>query len=118
MGCALLSTALMTTFGLLIDLVLGDSTTAYAVLYLPVCVLTASWTRKGDLLSAPVVLPIAFAIGILSVADGGGGAGGTLMGLVTALATQAGWLYGGTLAALLVAAARRWWPASLSRGRA
>lgn len=44
---------------------------------------------------APVVVPIAFAVGLLPMADGDGGTGGRLMGLVTALATQAGWLYGG-----------------------
>ncbi|MET8974632.1 DUF6542 domain-containing protein [Streptomyces sp. NPDC004539] len=109
LGSGLFSGTLMTALGLLVGLA-GGSTTVYAVLYLPVCLLTALWTRRGDLVSAPVVLPIAFAVGILFVADGGGGFGGTLMGLVTALATQAGWLYGGTLAALVTVAVRRVWP--------
>lgn len=56
---------------------------------------------------APVVVPIAFAVGLLPVADGDGGAGGRLMGVVTALATQAGWLYGGTLVAGLIVIVRR-----------
>ncbi|HEY8977955.1 MAG TPA: DUF6542 domain-containing protein, partial [Streptomyces sp.] len=110
LGSGLFSAAVMTVLGLLVDLLVGGSTTVYAVLYVPVCLLTALWTRRGDLVSAPVVLPIAFAVGILFVADGGGGFGGTLMGLVTALATQAGWLYGGTLAALVTVAVRRVWP--------
>ena len=63
--------------------------------------------RQGDLLTAPVVVPIAFAVGLLPVADSGGGLRGRLMGLVTALATQAGWLYGGTLVAGLIATVRR-----------
>ncbi|WP_240000967.1 DUF6542 domain-containing protein [Streptomyces sp. ST1015] len=105
----------MTALGLLVNLLIGDSTTVYAVLYLPVCLLTALWTRRGDLVSAPVVLPIAFAVGIVFVADGGDGVGATLMGLVTALATQAGWLYGGTLAALVVVAVRRFRPRPADR---
>jgi hypothetical protein len=77
------------------------------VLFLPVCALTALWVRPGDLMTAPVVMPIAFTVGLVPVADGEGGTGGTLMGLVTALATQAGWLYGGTLIAALIVIVRR-----------
>ncbi len=92
-----------------LDALLFDgSATVYGVLFLPVCVLTGLWVRPGDLVTAPVVLPIAFAFGLPPIAeDGGGGVGGHLMGLVTALALQAGWLYGGTLAAVLVVAVRR-----------
>jgi hypothetical protein len=78
----------------------------YGVLFLPVCLLTALWMRKGDLTAPPVVVPIAFAVGLLPVADGSG-LFGRLMGLVTALATQAGWLYGGTLVAGVVATVRK-----------
>jgi hypothetical protein len=84
-----------------------SSLTFYSVLFLPVCVLTAAWVRRGDLLTAPVVVPIAFAVGLVPVADQGGGIGDHLMGLVTALATQAGWLYGGTLIAGLIVIVRR-----------
>ncbi|MFE1287510.1 DUF6542 domain-containing protein [Streptomyces sp. NPDC058751] len=92
-----------------LDLLLFDgSATVYGVLFLPVCVLTALWVRPGDLVTAPVVVPIAFVCGLPPITeDGGGGFGGYLMGLVTALALQAGWLYGGTLAAVLVVAVRR-----------
>ncbi len=97
----------MFLLGGLCAVLFGASLTAYGVLFLPVCVLTAVWVRRGDLMTAPVVVPIAFAVGLLPVADGDGGAGGKLMGLVTALATQAGWLYGGTLVAGLIVIARR-----------
>jgi len=85
----------------------GASLTVYGVLFLPVCVLTALWVRAGDVLTAPVVVPIAFAVGLLPVADGGGGVLGGVMGLVTGLATQAGWLYGGTLVAGVIVLVRR-----------
>ncbi|MFB7596045.1 DUF6542 domain-containing protein [Streptomyces sp. NPDC056160] len=97
----------MFVLGCLDALLLDASPTVYGVLFVPVCALTAVWTRKGDLLSAPVVVPIGFAVGLLPVADGGGGVLGTLMGLVTALSTQAVWLYGGTLIAGVTALVRR-----------
>ncbi|MFJ3333962.1 DUF6542 domain-containing protein [Streptomyces sp. NPDC086766] len=96
----------MVALGWLVRLVLGGSLTAYGVLFLPVCVLTAAWVRRGDLLTSPVVVPIGFAAGLLPVADGDGPAA-RIMGLVTALATQAGWLYGGTLIAGVIALSRR-----------
>jgi hypothetical protein len=97
----------MFLLGGLCALLFGASLTAYGVLFLPVCVLTAVWVRRGDLMTAPVIVPIAFAVGLLPVADGDGGADGRLMGMVTALATQAGWLYGGTLIAGLIVIVRR-----------
>ncbi|MER5446221.1 DUF6542 domain-containing protein [Streptomyces sp. NPDC002766] len=107
LGGGLFCGAVMFVLGCLDDLLLGGSLTVYGVLFLPVCVLTAAWVRKGDLVTAPVVVPIAFAVGLLPVADSGGGALDRLMGLVTALATQAGWLYGGTLIAGLIVIVRR-----------
>lgn len=98
----------MLALGLLTEVLFGASQTVYGVLFLPVCVLTALWVREGDLLIAPVVVPIAFAMGLVPVADnGGGGTLDRLMGLVTGLATQAGWLYGGTLVAGVIVLARR-----------
>lgn len=88
-------------------LLFGGSPTVYGVLFLPLCVLTALWVRPGDLVTAPVVVPIAFAFGLLPITEDGGGIGGHVMGLVTALALQAGWLYGGTLVAVLVVTVRR-----------
>ncbi|MFI9761784.1 DUF6542 domain-containing protein [Streptomyces sp. NPDC051963] len=99
--------AVMLVLGCLDWLLFGSSLTVYSVLFLPVCTLTAVWIRKADLVTAPVVVPIAFAVGLLPVANGSNGADGLLMGLVTALATQAGWLYGGTLIAGLIVLVRR-----------
>ncbi|MGC9535641.1 DUF6542 domain-containing protein [Streptomyces sp. UG1] len=106
LGSGLFCGAVMLLLGYLDSLLFG-SLTLYGVLFLPVCALTAVWVREGDLLTAPVVVPIAFAVGLVPLADGGGGIGGRLMGLVTALATEAGWLYGGTLIAGLVVIVRR-----------
>nr|WP_308352460.1 DUF6542 domain-containing protein [Streptomyces sp. MH191]MCF0103148.1 hypothetical protein [Streptomyces sp. MH191] len=76
LGGGLFAGAVMLVLGFLDRLLFGGSLTAYGVLFLPVCALTALWIRSGDLLTAPVVAPIA---------------------------TQAGWLYGGTtVAAALV----------------
>lgn len=107
LGSGLFCVAMMFVLGCLDQLMFGASLTLYGLLFLPVCLLTAIWTRKGDLLTAPVVVPIAFAVGLLPVADSGGGLAGRLMGLVTALATQAGWLYGGTLVAGVIATVRK-----------
>jgi hypothetical protein len=107
LGGGLFCGALMFALGCLDQLLFGASLRVYGVLFLPVCLLTAVWVRKGDLATAPVVVPIAFAVGLLPVADSSGGLLGRLMGLVTALATQAGWLYGGTLVAGVIVTARK-----------
>ncbi|MFB7657356.1 DUF6542 domain-containing protein, partial [Streptomyces sp. NPDC056128] len=100
LGSGLFCAAVMVVLGYLDALLFGASLTVYGVLFVPVCLLTAVWVRRGDLLTAPVVVPIAFAVGLVTVAESGdGGVGGRLMGIVTALATEAGWLYGGTLVA-------------------
>ncbi|MGA5519724.1 DUF6542 domain-containing protein [Streptomyces pseudogriseolus] len=108
LGGGLFCGAVMLVLGLLTEALFGASLTVYGVLFLPVCVLTALWVREGDLLIAPVVVPIAFAVGLVPVADeGGGSTADRLMGLVTGLATQAGWLYGGTLLAGVLVLVRR-----------
>ncbi|MEU2063013.1 DUF6542 domain-containing protein [Streptomyces sp. NPDC013455] len=107
LGSGLFCVAAMFVLGYLDQLFLGASLTLYGMLFLLVCVLTAVWVRAGDVLTAPVVVPIAFAVGLLPVADGSGGLAGSLMALFTGLATQAGWLYGGTLAAGLIVLVRR-----------
>ncbi|MGW2099893.1 DUF6542 domain-containing protein [Streptomyces olivaceoviridis] len=107
LGTGLFCLAAMFLLGWLDQLLFGASPTVYGVLFLPVCALTALWARDGDVLTAPVVVPIAFAVGLLPVAEGGGGLLGRLMGLVTGLATQAGWLYAGTLAAGVIVLVRR-----------
>ncbi|MFI2412335.1 DUF6542 domain-containing protein [Streptomyces sp. NPDC018947] len=107
LGSGLFCTAVMVVLGFLDDVLFGGPLTVYGVLFLPVCVLTAFWVNRGDVLTAPVVVPIAFAVGLLTVADSGDGLGDRVMGLVTALATEAGWLYGGTLIAGSIAVVRR-----------
>ncbi|MCI3246408.1 MULTISPECIES: DUF6542 domain-containing protein [Streptomyces] len=107
LGGGLFCGTLMFLLGCLDRLLFGASPTVYGVLFLPVCLLTAIWVRKSDLAAPPVIVPIAFAVGLLPVADGSGGLSGRLMGLATALATQAGWLYGGTLVAGVIATVRK-----------
>ncbi|MGY0069524.1 DUF6542 domain-containing protein [Streptomyces sp. QTS137] len=108
LGGGLFCGLVMLTLGFLVALLFGASQVVYGVLFLPACVLTALWVREGDLLTAPVIVPIAFALGLVPVADeGDGGIGGRLMGMVTGLATQAGWLYGGTLVAGVIVLGRR-----------
>ncbi|GAA0912582.1 DUF6542 domain-containing protein [Streptomyces thermoalcalitolerans] len=107
LGAGLFCGAAMLLLGFADLLLLDGSPLAYSVLFLPVCVLTALWVRRGDLLTAPIVAPVGFAVGLLPVVDGGGGLLGRLPGLVTVLATQAPWLYAGTLLAGITALVRR-----------
>ncbi|MGW5253492.1 DUF6542 domain-containing protein [Streptomyces sp. NPDC004012] len=107
LGGGLFCAAVMLTIGCLDQVLFDSSLTVYGVLFLPVCMLTALWVRGGDLVIAPIVVPIAFAVGLLTVVDGSGGLSGRLVALVTALATQAGWLYGGTLVAGVIATVGR-----------
>jgi hypothetical protein len=107
LGSGLFCMAAMLVLGFL-DLVLfGGAVAVYGVLFLLVSGLAAGWVRKADLVTAPIAAPIAFAVGALPIADGSGGLGAQLMGVFTTLALNAGWLYGGTLVAALIAAARR-----------
>ena len=96
----------MFLLGGLTALLFGASLTAYGVLFLPVCVLTAVWVRRGG--------PDDRARRRADRVRRGAAAGGRrqavtrrLMVLFTALATQAGWLYGGTLIAGLIVIVRR-----------
>ncbi|MDH6487595.1 DUF6542 domain-containing protein [Streptomyces sp. SAI-127] len=107
LGGGLFCAGLMVALGFLVSLLFGSSLTVYGVLFVPVSVLTAVWMRRGDPLTAPIIVPIAFAAGLVPVADSSGGTSGRLMGLFTALATQAGWLYAGTMAAGIIALVRR-----------
>ncbi|MFI6491880.1 DUF6542 domain-containing protein [Streptomyces sp. NPDC050564] len=107
LGSGLFCGASMFALGCLDQLLFGASLMVYGMLFLPVCALTAVWVRRGDLVTAPVVVPLAFTFGLLAVADHSGGIAGRVMGLFTALATQAGWLYGGTLIAGLIVTVRK-----------
>ncbi len=108
LGAGLFCAVALFLLGYLDQLLFGAaSLTVYGVLFLPVCALTALWVRESDLLTAPVIVPIAFAVGLFPVAGSGAGLPSRLMGLVTGLATQAGWLYSGTLVAGLIVLVRR-----------
>ncbi|MFD4796602.1 hypothetical protein KZO11_24400 [Streptomyces anulatus] len=91
-----------------VDRLLFDSSElVFGLLFLPVSALTALWVRPADLVTAPISVPIAFAVGVFPISGGSEGLGGQIMGLVTALAVHAGWLYGGTLIAGLIASVRK-----------
>ncbi|WP_317619712.1 DUF6542 domain-containing protein [Streptomyces akebiae] len=107
LGCGVFCGVSMVVLAGLDRLLLGASAAVYGVLFLLVSALSAGWVRRGDLASAPVVVPIAFAVGLPLLAEGEGGLGGHLMALVTALAMQAGWLYGGTLVAGVIVTVRK-----------
>ncbi|MFJ9583179.1 DUF6542 domain-containing protein [Streptomyces acidicola] len=107
LGGGLFCGAAMVTLGCLDRLLLGASMTVYGAVFLLVSALTAVWVGRGDLVIPPVVVPIAFAVGLPPVIESDGGLAGHLVGLGTALATQAGWLYGGTLVAGVIATQRK-----------
>ncbi|WP_234323384.1 DUF6542 domain-containing protein [Streptomyces bikiniensis] len=107
LGAGLFASAVMLVIGFLDLLLLDGSPVAYGLLFLPVSALTALWVRTADLVTAPIGVPIAFAVGVLPIAGGTGGLGGQAMAVVTALAVHAGWLYGGTLVAGIIASVRK-----------
>lgn len=107
LGAGVLAVLLMMAIGALDALLLGGSPTTYGVCSVLVSVVSALWVRPADLFAAPVAAPLAYAAGLLFVSPGGEGFGGTVMGLVSGLSFQAGWVYSGTLAAGLLAVVRR-----------
>jgi len=107
LGAGLFGAATMLVLGSLDWLLLDGSAMVYGLLFLPVSALTALWVREADLVMAPIIVPIAFAVGIVPISGGDGGFGGQTMAVVTALAVHAGWLYGGTLIAGLITCVRK-----------
>ncbi|MET9674264.1 DUF6542 domain-containing protein [Streptomyces sp. NPDC006482] len=107
LGAGLFAAAAMLVIGFLDRLILDGSPLAFGLLFLPVSALTALWVRAADLVTAPISVPIAFAVGVVPIAGGTGGLGGQAMAVVTALAVHAGWLYGGTLVAGLITSVRK-----------
>ncbi|MEV8399846.1 DUF6542 domain-containing protein [Streptomyces niveus] len=107
LGAGLFAAATMFVIGCLDELLFDGEPLVYGVLFLPVSALTALWVRTADLVTAPISVPIAFAFGTLPISGGTGGFGGQTMAVVTALAVQAGWLYGGTLIAGVIASVRK-----------
>lgn len=106
-GAGLFAASVMFALACLDWLLFDGSSILYGVLFLPVSALTALWVRPVDLVTAPIIVPIAFAVGVIPIAGGTGGFGGQTMAVVTALAVHAGWLYGGTLIAGLIASVRK-----------
>ncbi|MET8327085.1 DUF6542 domain-containing protein [Streptomyces sp. NPDC005181] len=106
-GAGLFAAAVMFALACLDWLLFDGSSVLYGVLFLPVSALTALWVRPADLVTAPISVPIAFAVGVIPIAGGTGNFGGQTMAVVTALAVHAGWLYGGTLIAGLIATVRK-----------
>lgn len=107
LGSGVFCTVVMLLIACLDRLLFDGSAVAFGLLFLPVSALTAAWVRPADLVTAPVAVPIAFAVGMLPISGGSDGFGGQFMGLVTALAVHAGWLYGGTLIAGVIATVRK-----------
>nr|WP_236071838.1 DUF6542 domain-containing protein [Streptomyces polyasparticus] len=107
LGAGLFATVALLFVACVDRLLFGESAVLYGCFFLLISVLTAVWVRPADLVTAPVAVPIAFALGLLPIAGGSGGLGGQLMGVMTALALNAGWLYGGTLVAGLISTVRK-----------
>ncbi len=107
LGAGLFASAAMLVIGFLDRVLLDGSPLVFGLLFLPVSALTALWVRTADLVTAPISVPIAFAVGVVPIAGGTGGFGGQAMAVVTALAVHAGWLYGGTLVAGLITCVRK-----------
>ncbi|WP_407077992.1 DUF6542 domain-containing protein [Streptomyces sp. NPDC126499] len=107
LGAGLFASAVMLVIGFLDWLLFDGSPLVFGLLFLPVSALTALWVRTADLVTAPISVPIAFAVGVVPISGGTSGVGGQAMALVTALAVHAGWLYGGTLVAGVIASVRK-----------
>ncbi|MEU3774808.1 DUF6542 domain-containing protein [Streptomyces sp. NPDC032472] len=108
LGGGLFACVSMTLVAGFVWLFFDGSLFGYGLLFLPVAAATALWVRPADLITAPIAAPIAFAVGVWPISGGsGGGFGAQLMGIVTALSLHAGWLYGGTLVAALIAVGRK-----------
>lgn len=107
LGAGLFAIVTMLVIGALDWLFFDGSAAVFGMLYLPVCALTALWVREADLVTAPIGVPIAFAVGVVPISGGEGGIGGQIMAVVTSLAVHAGWLYGGTLVAGLITCVRK-----------
>jgi hypothetical protein len=107
LGTGLLTTV-VTVLGGAVDSFLFDGPGAFfGVVFVAVSIAGAVYVRPYDLVAAPVAAPIAFAVGITLTADSGtGGLVGHLLGVFTGLALMTGWLYTGTLLAVLIVSVR------------
>ncbi|GAB2803028.1 hypothetical protein GCM10027091_38790 [Streptomyces daliensis] len=107
LGGGVLSTLLTVIVGGLDELLLDGSGPVYGVFFLLISAVCALWVRPADVFTSAVSVPLAFTIGLLLISDGGGSFGSHVMALFSALSSNAVWLYGGTLLALLIATMRK-----------
>ena len=86
----------------------GGAGIVMGLAYIATCFQVAVRVRVADLAIAPICGPIAFAVTLLLVGAGPDGSVlGCVVGLATALALQAGWLFSGTAVSVLIVLARR-----------
>ncbi|MGW5345862.1 DUF6542 domain-containing protein [Streptomyces sp. HUAS TT3] len=107
LGGGLFACVAMTLVAGFVWLLFDGSQFVYGLLFVPVAAATALWVRPADLVTAPIAVPIAFAVGVWPISGDSGGFGAQVMGLVSALSLHAGWLYGGTLMAALIVIVRK-----------
>lgn len=107
LGSGLLTALAMLGVGALDALLLGGSPEVYGVFFLIGAAACALWVRPAELMTAPVSVPIAYAVGAVPLGESTEGVAGRLMSMVTLLSLTAGWLYAGTLLAALIALVRR-----------
>lgn len=110
LGCTLFAVLLMVLAGGADQLLLGGEAAVYGCAFVLVAAFAAAWVRPADMITGPVVAPLAFTAGLAFLSDGGAGESGFtghLMGLFPALAVNAFWLYGGTLLTVLIALVRK-----------
>ncbi|MEU5048248.1 DUF6542 domain-containing protein [Streptomyces sp. NPDC021096] len=107
LGSGLLTALAMLSVGYLDATLVGGNARVYGVFFLLGSAACALWVRPAELMTAPVSVPIAFAVGTVPLSDGTGGFGGRVMSLITLLSLNAGWLYAGTLLSALIALVRR-----------
>ena len=86
----------------------GGAGIVMGLVYIATCFQVAVRVRPADLAIAPVCGPIAFALTLLVMGAGPDDSVlGRIVGLATALALQAGWLFSGTAVSVLIVLARR-----------
>ncbi|MFH9421437.1 DUF6542 domain-containing protein [Streptomyces sp. NPDC017529] len=107
LGCGLLGTLALFAFAALDQLLFDGAPTVYGVFFVLVSVCAGLWVRPYDLITAPIALPIAYTLGTVPISHNAGGIAGLLMGVFTVMATQAGWLYTGTLVCALIVVVRK-----------
>ncbi|MDF4253673.1 DUF6542 domain-containing protein [Streptomyces sp. WMMB303] len=107
LGVGVFATLLMVLIGGLVALMPGGAPAFYGIGFVLVSMAAAVWVRPTELFTAPVAVPLAYTAGLFFAGGAGDGVMGVLQNVFTGLAVHAGWLYAGTLAAVLIALVRR-----------